>query len=283
MSRLYLSGLLFTCLFLFSLPPATLAQPGLEGKELRQDLDGKQLIGSLLEKLLYGGNFKGSIGTVKVVKDENMSLTLSITYSGFEEGYFHVSAAGEGGQTVTGVQPVKALIDISKQQMEIRLSAYQDRYGDSDSLIAPKLVVLVSKNENGSHGIKNIYTLDKIFTVRAEDFVIAVNLVPIQAAGLLPATLPTNTPNPVFTKPVRKVKMIDKPLYYKNVPLAISTNTRTTGSSAPATSTGKETSRPVVSHVRLMQPVSLHVLAERGAAPATNKTPQGPDNNPISF
>lgn len=268
---------------------AQLNYSGLLNKELSPDLSRDQLVGSLLDRLLYGGNFTGSITTVKVLDDRDVSLTVGINYVGYKEGYLHVSLADDNLNTLVSFPAQKAAIDKDGQAVTLKLEFDKRAYPENTPFNVPMLVVLVSKNDRGTHGIRTVYKLNKKFNnpLSAENTVVPVTLQPVGSAASLPATLPASgdlrilLPQKNIYENIKSKQLI----LYKTDTAAMRINPEAMRSMPRSTAR-----RTVGADTRTVSVLHMPVVATFTPAPGTtttppppNRDPQGPSDNPLSF
>ena len=292
--RLYC--LVVTMLFLNSLS-AQNNYSGLLNKELAPDLSKEQLIGGLLDRLLYGGNFTGSVTTVKVLDDRDVSLTVGINYVGYKEGFIHVSLVDENLNILPSFPSRKIAIDKDKKDVELKLDFDRKGYPENQPFNAPMLVVLVSKNDKGTHGIRSVYKLNKKFNnpLSPENIIVPVALVPVGSAASLPATLPT-TGEPRILLPNKNIyeSIKSKQVFlYKTDTAALRVKpeamhrmgaARTTDKPAERTAVGADTRTVSVLHAPvLFRPMATIATNPGTPQPPPSKEPQGPSDNPLSF
>ncbi len=266
---------------------------GLLNKELTPELGKEQVIGSLLERLLYGGSFSGSVTTVKVLDDQEQSLTVAVNFVGYKEGFVHVFVTDENLNTLPAFPSQKAAITNDAKEVDIKLQFDRKAYPENQPFTVPMLVVLVSKNDKGTHGVRSVFKLNKKFVnpISPENIILPVNLTPVGSAASLPAVLPGN--NNVLILPTRNVYDVikNKQTYLYKVDTAAAKTAK------PATSTSSATAQPVMirrdamlaERATVLNPdlrtISvLHIpTGTQPTPPSVNKDPQGPDDKPLSF
>jgi hypothetical protein len=267
---------------------------GLLNKDLTPDINGGQLIGSVLDRLLYGAGFSGSVTTVKVLDDADISLTVRVNYTGYTEGFILVSLTDGSMNALAGFQPQKIPVDRNNTGVEVKFQLDWNAFPKDKPFTVPRLVVLVSKDEKGSHGIRTSFKLDKKFNnpLTGENIIIPAALIPIGSAASLPATLPASGGSPQLILPQRNVYEVikNKQMYLLKVdtqvakpkPIAAQPAVlRTTGASQPMIrmTAGRKLVNPDMKAVSV-----LHIPVQPASpAPAPNKDPQGPQDQPLSF
>lgn len=267
---------------------------GLLNKELSPDLSKEAVIGSLVERLIYGGSFSGSVTTVKVLDDAEAFLSIGINFVGYKEGYIHAFLTDENMNTLPAFPTQKAAVDMDTKTAELKLQFDRKAYPENQPFTVPMLVILVSKNDKGTHGVRTVYKLNKQFInpLSPENIIIPLTLTPVGSAASLPAVLPSdNNFKPAL--PQRNIYDVikNKQVYLYKVDTAVI-------KAKPATTTTATRVQPVLirrdvmvaDKTRLINPdlraVSvLHVPAATGTPPppSVNKDPQGPDDKPLSF
>jgi hypothetical protein len=262
---------------------------GLLNKDLSQDLSREYVIGGVLDILSSGGP-SGNITKVKVIDDRETSATFSISFSGFQDGYIHVSLTDDKLQSLKGFTSQKISIEKDKKEVEAKLQFDLKSYAENETFEAPKLLIIVSKTESTAEGIRRVYKLNKKFTnpISPENIVIPISLTPVGSAASLPAQLPAaGGAHYKLALPRRNVYEVikDKPVYIHR-PL------RTTEVSTPATgrTSAAETDRKVLVKPAITGTSVLHSsVYMRAITPATPSQPppsiepEGPENNPLSF
>lgn len=256
---------------------------GLQNKELTPDLSKESILGGILDVLSSGG-FDGTINRVKVLDDQEVSVTVGISFTGFNDGYIHVSLTDENIQQLKGFSTQKIAVPKDKDEVQVRMQLDPKSYAENETFVAPRLLVMVSKTESGTQGIRRLYKLNKKFTnpITPENIIIPVELTPIGSAASLPATLPSGSRGGLVI-PRRNVYEVikDKPLYIHQI--------------QPISTTADRTSTPRVEERRVVRPtytgVSVLRVSQLQLANPTSSSqptppstdPQGPDNKPLSF
>jgi hypothetical protein len=258
---------------------------GLQNKELMPDLSKESVIGGLLE-VLTTGDLSGNITNVKVLDDQDVSLTVSVAFIGFHEGYVHFSLTDEELKPLKGFTAQIVSIVKDKKEVEARIQLDPKSYGENESFVAPRLLLLVSKTESGTNGVRRIYKLDKKFTnpISPDNIIIPVALTPVGSAASLPQTMPTEAPNggSGLVIPKRNVYEVikDKPTYlYKASPVV--------------EQPGRVVARPVetertlvkskVAAVSVLHAAPIYATVHTESSPAPSTDAQGPANKPLSF
>jgi hypothetical protein len=269
---------------------------GLQGKRLTPDLSKESVIEQILGMVTSETPPNGTITEVKVLDDQDVSLTIAVTFTGFDGAYIHMTLTDNDLNPLKGFETVKALIEKDKKTIHLRTQLDPKSYGENETFTAPRLLLTITKTSELEGGTRKIYTLKKKFQnpITAENIVIAVTPAPVGSAASLPAQLPAEPGNGGYKLaiPRRNVYEVikDKPMYlYKST--AISTVTPA-APSAPAPTQPAPAERKVLVRPMVMSKSILHssavlatpVATQPGSQPEPPSVePQGPDNNPVSF
>ncbi len=261
---------------------------GLQNKELSPDLSKESIVTGILDVLTSGGGATGTIDRVKVLDDQDVSLTVAIAFSGITEGYIIVSLTDEDLKEVKGFSTQKIAIPTGKNEVQLRLQLDPKSYAESETFTVPRLLVMASKTESGTQGVRRLYKLDKKFMnpVTPENIIVPVAMTPVGSAASLPKNPPAENSGggSGLVIPRRNVYEVikDKPLYLHQVkPTPVRRGTVTT---SPVME--RKPVKPAYTAVSVlkMNPVYVATPATGTGTPAPVSTePQGPDNKPVSF
>jgi hypothetical protein len=268
---------------------------GLLDKELKPEI-GNELIGGLVDRLLYG-DFKGTVTTVKVLDDRDVSLNVSINFIGYNEGYLQAALTDDNKNILKGFSAKKAPISSGANHVEMTFNLDKSQYPNNTTFNAPLLVVMVSKDDKGTHGIRSVFKINKTFTnplVLPENIVLPVKLIPVKTAGELGANPPSeNGGGPGIVIPKRNIYEVikDKPVINYKPDAIYMTFASAKLATTPAASPTAEAPKKVVlnkmvagSVIANRSVLSLPVTTAQPAVPASpDKTPAGPVNEPLSF
>jgi hypothetical protein len=106
---------------------------GLQNKELSPDLSKESIVTGILDVLTSGGE-TGRIDRVKVLDDQDVSVTVAIAFSGITEGYIIASLTDEDLKEVKGFSAQKVAIPAGKNEVQIRLQLDPKSYAESETL-----------------------------------------------------------------------------------------------------------------------------------------------------
>src|SRR5690606_6352943 len=257
---------------------------GLQNKELSPDLSKESIVTGILDVITSGGE-TGRIDRVKVIDDQDVSVTVAIAFAGITEGYIIASLTDEDLKEVKGFSTQKVAIPSGKNEVQIRLQLDPKSYAESETFTVPRLLVMASKTESGTQGVRRLYKLDKKFMnpVTPENIIIPVAMTPVGSAASLPKNAPVENSGSGsgLVIPRRNVyeAIKDKPLYLHQV---------------KPVRNGKPTPTPVVEHkpvkskytgvsVLKMQPMYVATPSSSTSSAPVSTEPQGPDNKPVSF
>lgn len=286
---------LLTGLLVFTTAFSQQNYSGLLNKELKPELGGSQVIGNIIDRLLYG-NFSGSVTTVKVLDDAELSLTVGVNFVGYSEGYIHLLAADADGNQLPSF-PVRTVpIDKDKKDITLTLDFDRKAWPENQPFSVPRLVVLVSKNDKATHGVRTLYTLNKQFVnpFSAENLVLPVKMIPVGSAASLPAVI-TNPGNFKPILPQRNIYNVikNKQVYLFKVDTAAakakSATAATTTAGTPAHVVAKPAVKLMNPDVRMVSVLTYPILTPMptstggSSAPPPSKDPQGPSDSPLSF
>ncbi|WEK35049.1 MAG: hypothetical protein P0Y53_21380 [Candidatus Pseudobacter hemicellulosilyticus] len=267
---------------------------GLLNKELTPEIGGAQVIGNIIDRLLYG-NFSGSVTKVKVLDDAEQTLTVGVSFIGYTEGYIHVLAADGDANTLPSFPAQTIALDKDKKDVTLTLRFDRKAWPENQPFSVPNLVVLVSKNDKATHGVRTLFKLNKQFVVpySPENVVLPIRMIPIGSAASLPARI---TGNPGTFKPILPQRNIYNVIKNKQVLLfkvdtaaaRVKPATATPVATGPAIRTvARPTPRVINPDVRMVSvlayPVLTPVSTGGSSAPPPNTNPQGPSDSPLSF
>ena len=259
---------------------------GLQNKELSPDLSKESIVTGILDVITSGGE-TGRIDRVKVIDDQDVSVTVAIAFAGITEGYIIASLTDEDLKEVKGFSTQKVAIPSGKNEVQIRLQLDPKSYAESETFTVPRLLVMASKTESGTQGVRRLYKLDKKFMnpVTPENVIIPVAMTPVGSAASLPKNAPVENSGrgSGLVIPRRNVyeAIKDKPLYLHQV-------------KPTPVRRGNTTTRPVVEHkpvkaaytgvsVLKMKPIYVATPSSSTSSAPVSTEPQGPDNKPVSF
>ena len=268
---------------------------GLQGKRLSPDLSKESVIDQIFGMVSGETALEGSITEVKVTDDRDVSLTVTITYTGYEGGFIHMMLTNSELNPLKGFTPVKAAVEKDKTTMSLRIQLDPKSYAENEIFNAPRLLLTITRTSELEGGTRKVYTLKKKFQnpITPENIIMPIALVPIGSAASLPAQLPPEPSGnaPRLILPKRNVYEVikDKPMYlYRDatIKMAPSATTQPRSTTAPVEADKKVLVRPVITGKSLFKATYAGTVATPSPSPTPtppSTEPQGPDNNPVSF
>lgn len=253
---------------------------GLQGKELTQDNLRDAIVGSILGAIL-DGSIPGDVEKVNVIEDYETLLKIRLKYHGFESGGFvTMTITDENLLPLKGFNPQTAAITPEVKDVEVTLSMDPGSYPENEPFTAPRLVIIMSKTEDGSKGVKRVFKLNKKFVnpLTAENIIIPVALSPVGSAASLPAALPSQNSAIPRTNVYKAIK--NKAFYMEQ---RIQPAGTTISPAARAAATERVAVSPALASESVLKARHLYRVSPGTGTTTVNTEPQGPDNKPVSF
>jgi hypothetical protein len=165
---------LTACLVSYS--PLFAQDVSLEGRSLAKVTTEADL-GSDLANLITGGGPDGRVGSVTVSEDRARSVTLEVTYSGFEGAFLKASALSSADGELESLSEVEAEPVPLDGSGTVRISlALSDNVPEGQALRSDFIELLVVEKAYHRSGNQSTYVMSKAWenTVRAEHVVVQV-------------------------------------------------------------------------------------------------------------